>query len=197
MADEVTGVTDALVEAAGEGLRAGATPVAVFAELAARSTDWPAAARAVCLALGVSAEEVDRRLGPRSRHAFLRDFEAGEEEACGELLELVGAFDVPRPLDERGQEIRRLLSAAVRASGGLGGGHALSLSRRFMKAEPAEAFLSLAHSGPRGAGCRGTVEFWEAMNTAGTLLASDEAGDDDRIARAVEACHDHLTRARA
>ncbi|MEV7547558.1 hypothetical protein [Streptomyces sp. NPDC089915] len=59
-------------------------------------------------------------------------------------------FDVPKVLDERGREVRRLLGVALTASGGLGSGHALNLSRRFLKGELTEAFLSLVKFGPRG-----------------------------------------------
>ncbi|WP_189191172.1 hypothetical protein [Streptomyces albiflavescens] len=126
--DGGTGVDSAVLTLAHDRLEAGCAPVGVFAELAAETGDWYASVWAVCLALGIPASDVERRLG-HGMAEIATEFHPGEEELCGEVLETVGLFDVPRPLDERGTEIEYLLRAAVGALGGMPSGHAVTRSR--------------------------------------------------------------------
>ncbi|MDX3073254.1 hypothetical protein [Streptomyces sp. MI02-7b] len=177
----------ALLRSAHELLEAGHAPVAAFADLAAETGDWNASARAVCLALGIPAPDVEQRLGRAGVAALAAEFHPGEEDLCGEVLDTVGLFDVPRPLDERGTEIKRLLSTAAGALGGIPSGHALSLSRRFAKGELTEAFLLLARKVPHRERAR-PAEFWAALSAAGDLLLQAGGDERDEVERALADC---------
>ncbi|MGW5348531.1 hypothetical protein [Streptomyces sp. HUAS TT3] len=114
----------------------------MLAALAARSGDRPAAAWAVCQALGGADARVREELG-RSAELFA-GFGPDEDGRLGEIPELLGSFDVPRALDEREQEVLGLLQAAGAALGGVRGGVGHGLSRRFVKGELTAAFPLLA-----------------------------------------------------
>jgi hypothetical protein len=180
---------DVLIGEARRKLRAGATAVGVFAELAERTADWHASALAVCLALGIPDCEAKRQLreGPAELY---RRFHPGEETECGELLEMIGVFDVRRPLDAHGEEIRRFLEAAISAMGDLRSGHALGLSRRLVTGQLTSAFLSLARVGPRPH--RGSAaEYWAALVAAGELLDPGDSEGGRNVEEALDDCRRH------
>ncbi|MFE2296966.1 hypothetical protein ACFXAW_02070 [Streptomyces sp. NPDC059445] len=188
MADH-DGCDPASVALAGDRLREGVRPVDVFAEIASRTGDWDGAVWAVCLALGLSAPDM-RLLGSDPREVYA-EFRPGEEDLCGRVLEMHGVFDVPRLLDERESEVRRLLKEAFGASGGISTGVALGLIRNLFKGELAAAFLCLARRQPRAPRGR-PVDFWNALCAAGALL---ETGDDDQgraVREALGRCRQNL-----
>ncbi|MEU1202488.1 hypothetical protein ABZ446_40605 [Streptomyces sp. NPDC005813] len=184
--DGAAGVDSASLTLAHERLEAGCAPVAVFAELAARTGDWHLSAWAVCLALGIPAPDVAGRFA-RGMGDIATEFHPGEEELCGEVMETVGLFDVPRPLDERGTEIARLLTTAAGALGGMPSGHALTLSRRRVRGELTAMFLSLARTLPRRERAR-PAEYWAALSAAGDLLLQAGSGDRSEVERALQEC---------
>lgn len=192
-ADSGTVADGALVMRARSSLEAGGAPVRVFAELAAQTGDWTASVWAVCLALEVPASDVKQRLG-HGAGEFPSHFHPGEEVLCGEVLESVGLFDVPRPLGERGTEIQRLLKAAMGASGGLRSGHALGLSRRFGRGELTGAFLLLARTVPRRERGR-HAEYWAALCTAGELLLQVGSEEDRDVEQALQECRQRTVEA--
>ncbi|MFK0252306.1 hypothetical protein [Streptomyces sp. NPDC090445] len=167
---------------------------AVFAGLAAHSGDRSAAAWAVCRALGVPDARVREELGRAAE--LIAEFGPDEDETLGELLELLGVFDVPRTLDGREQEVLELLQAAGAALGGIRGGVWHGLSRRFLKGELTAAFLLLARQPgrrPRGNADR----FWAALATAGALLpppADPETAA--QVAQVLAECRRHTAEAR-
>ncbi|MHB9854397.1 hypothetical protein ACSYGO_34865 [Streptomyces krungchingensis] len=187
--DGTAGVDGASLTLAHERLEAGRAPVAVFAELAARTGDWHRSAWAVCLALGIPAPEVAGRFA-RGMGDIATEFHQGEEELCGEVLDTVGLFDVPRPLDERGTEIARLLATAAGALGGMPSGHALTLSRRRVRGELTAMFLSLARTLPRRERA-GPAEYWAALSAAGDLLLQTGGEDRREVERALQECRRH------
>ncbi|WP_406461273.1 hypothetical protein OHB07_05825 [Streptomyces sp. NBC_00111] len=190
MADQGIGARGALVAEAGNMLREGREPAGVFAELAVRTGDGPSAVTAVCLALGLPPSEVEARLDGEAGE-FVRIFSAGEEDVCGEVLETSGVFDVPRTLDERGTETRRLLGVAVAAAGPLGSGYAFRLSRRFVRGELTGAFLLLVRVGPRVGSSRAAA-FWTALSVAGAHLLSGPGEEDPEVERALGECRRRL-----
>ncbi|MFD0269455.1 hypothetical protein ACFVGY_23230 [Streptomyces sp. NPDC127106] len=187
-------VDEALVAQARDLLAEPADPVAVFAVLAARTGDGPGSVWAVCLALGIPAAAVARRLGSSSEE-LLGEFAPGEETELGEFLELLGCFDVPRSLDAREAEVLALLNAARRALGGVGSGVAHSLHRKFVTGELTSAFLLLARVRPRPQ--RGdAAAFWEALVAAGALLPVPEDGETaERIAQTLAQCRERAAEA--
>jgi hypothetical protein len=178
-----SGVEGALVTMARERLRTGAAPAVVCGELAVRTPRWSDAALAVGLARGIPEAELRERLAGDQQ--WQDEFHPGEEEEYGELLEMHGVFDVPRQLDEREEVISGHLRAAWAAMGGMGSGHAVGLSRRFVRGELSSAFRMLARFGPRQGRGR-PAEFWTAMVAAGELL--DPADGDERgtVAQAID-----------
>lgn len=128
-----------------------------------------------------------RLLGSDPRELY-SEFGPGEEDLCGWVLELHGVFDVPRLLDEREEEVQRLLRDAFGASGGIASGVALGLTRSLFKGELVAAFLCLAGKQPRAPRGR-PVQFWKALCAAGALL---EFGDDDRGREALARCRRSL-----
>ncbi|MEU2392728.1 hypothetical protein [Streptomyces sp. NPDC007369] len=175
-------------------LAEGQGPVGVFAGLAVRSGDRNAAVRAVCRALGVPDARVQEQLG-RTAELFA-EFGPDEEESLGELLELLGVFDVPRTLDEREQEVLRLLKTAGGALGGIRGGVFHGLSRSFLKGELTAAFLMLARQPirqPRG----NPAKFWAALAAAGALLPPPaDPGTAAQVAQVLAECRRHTAEAR-
>ncbi|WP_345657684.1 hypothetical protein [Streptomyces siamensis] len=187
--DGTAGVDGASPTLAHERLEAGCAPVAVFAELAARTGDWPLSAWAVCLALGIPAPDVAGRFA-RGMGGIATEFHPGEEELCGEVLETVGLFDVPRPLDERGTEIACLLTTAAGALGGMPSGRALTLSRRHVRGELTAMFLSPARTPPRRERAR-PAEYWAALSAAGDLLLQAGGEEGREVERALQECRRH------
>ncbi|PBC60549.1 hypothetical protein BKI49_29025 [Streptomyces sp. Tue6028] len=184
--DGAAGVDSASLTLAHERLGAGWASVAVFAELAARTGDWHRSAWAVCLALGIPAPDVAGRFA-RGMGDVATEFHQGEEELCGEVLETVGLFDVPRPLDERGTEIAGLPATAAGALGGMPSGHALTLSRRRVRGELTGMFLSPARTLPRRERAR-PAEYWAALSAAGDLLLQAGGEEGREVERALQEC---------
>jgi hypothetical protein len=145
---------------------------------------------AVGQAMGIPESELLRRLQGRPEQVQ-SEFRPGEEEHYGDLMAVLGVFDVPRQLDERESVIAENLRTAMRAMGGVASGHGLGLSRRLVTGELASLFRSLARSGPR-ADHRRPADFWGALVAAGELL--DPADGDERgtVAQALGACRLHL-----
>lgn len=185
-----TDVIEALSVAAGERLRAGATPVAVCGELAAQTRWWWDAALAVGQALGIPESESLRRLhgDPEQLQSELLP---GEEELYAELLKMHGVFDVAKQLDERELLIAEHLRTAMRAMGVVASGRAVSISRWFVLGELPSVFRSLAHSGPRTARSR-PAEFWEALVRAGELLDPSGENEHGTVAQTLDECRAHL-----
>ncbi|MFI8391658.1 hypothetical protein [Streptomyces sp. NPDC085540] len=177
-------VDESLVAAARERLRAGAEPAVVCGELAARTRRWLDAALAVGQARGIPKADVRMRLGGEPER-LQDEFRPGEEEDYGLLLEIHGVFDVPKQLDERDVVIAAHLRTAWVATGGLGSGHAVSLSRRFVTGELSLAFRMLARFGPRRGPGRPT-EFWTAMVAAGELLDPTVGDEHGTVAQALD-----------
>ncbi|MFC9429831.1 hypothetical protein [Streptomyces sp. NPDC056987] len=178
-----------LVGEARTKLEAGATAVEVFAALAERTADWHATALAVCLALGIPATEVERRLDEEFA-GLCEEFRPGEETECAGLLEMTGLFDVPRTLDPQGEEVKRLLQTAISALGRLRSGHAFSLSRQLRTGQLTRAFLSLARVGPRP-GHGSASDYWAALVAAGELLLSGDSEGRAGVEEALEDCRQH------
>ncbi|MFD8019767.1 hypothetical protein ACFV6G_04990 [Streptomyces lavendulae] len=177
-------VDESLVAAARERLRAGVKPAVVCGELAARTRRWMDVALAVGQARGIPKADLRIRLG--GELVRLQDeFRPGEEEDYGLLLEIHGVFDVPKQLDEREVVIAEHLRTAWVAAGGLGSGHAVSLSRRFVTGELSLAFRTLARSGPRYGPGRPT-EFWTAMVAAGELLDPTDGNEHGTVAQVLD-----------
>ncbi|MFD7630976.1 hypothetical protein ACFV7Q_33975 [Streptomyces sp. NPDC059851] len=175
-------------------LAEGQGPVGVFAGLALRSGDRPAAVWAVCRALGVPDARVRERLG-RVAEALFAEYGPDEEESVGELLELLGVFDVPRTLDGHEQEVLGLLKTAGAALGGISSGVAHGLSRRFVKGELTAAFLLLARQPvrqPRG----NAATFWGTLAAAGALLPPPaDPGTAAQVAQVLAECRRHTAEA--
>ncbi|WP_030275847.1 hypothetical protein [Streptomyces sp. NRRL B-24484] len=192
-ADGGTADADAsLLAAARQRLRAGAAPTAVCGELAARTHCWWEAASAVGRAAGIPEPELRRRLHGEPAQVQ-RALGPGEEEAYGELLSMLGVFDVHEQLDGRAAAIAEHLRTAVAAMGGVASGHALGLSRRMAEGELTDAFRSLARLGPRARGGRPTA-FWAALVTAGELLDPADREESAAVTEALAKCRVSLER---
>ncbi|MEU6232340.1 hypothetical protein [Kitasatospora sp. NPDC047058] len=109
-------------------LARGSTPAEAYALLARRSGERLLSARAVCLALSIPLVETTRRLADC---ALLADPRPGSEADTGELLEALGVFDVPVPLDTTGLAVVDLFLTAIDAMGGIRAGHRHGLDRWF------------------------------------------------------------------
>lgn len=179
----------AMVEEARERLRAGVTPEAVCAELAARVPQWWDAALAVGLALGIEEAELLRRMDgdPDLQSAY----EPGDEEAYAEFLELGGLFDVPKQLDEREEVIADHLWAAVQARGRFPSGYFFTLQRGLLKGELAHVFRSLTRTGLDPDRSR-PAEFWAALSAAGELLDPADGDECGTVAQALDECRQQL-----
>ncbi|MFD6916822.1 hypothetical protein [Streptomyces virginiae] len=177
-------VDESLVAVARERLRAGVEPGVVCGELAARTRRWLDAALAVGQARGIPKADLRKRLGGE-RELLQDEFRPGEEEDYGLLLEIHGVFDIAKQLDEREVVIAEHLRTAWAATGGLGSGHAVSLSRRFVTGELSLAFRTLARFGPRHGPGRPT-EFWTAMVAAGELLDPTDGDEHGSVAQALD-----------
>ncbi|MFE5039103.1 hypothetical protein [Streptomyces sp. NPDC056683] len=185
-----TDVIEALGLAAGERLRAGATPAAVCSELAAQTRWWWDAVLAVGQALGIPESELLRRL-QCDPERVQGELHPGEEELYGGLMEMHGVFDVAKQFDERELLIVEHLRTAMGAMGGVASGRALGLSRWLVMGELARVFYSLARSGPRATRSR-PAEFWEALVRAGELLEPVGGNDHATLAQVRDECRAHL-----
>ncbi|MFF5489798.1 hypothetical protein [Streptomyces virginiae] len=130
----------ATVERAREALASGLPPVEVYAALAV-GADFQDTALAVCEALGIPRADVQRRL--RGAEELWGDFAPGDEEFLGELLDLIGVFDVHVVLDESGERVRRLLGRSMGVLGGIASGAAFSIGRKLDTGRLPEAYTVL------------------------------------------------------
>ncbi|MEU8513725.1 hypothetical protein AB0C76_19350 [Kitasatospora sp. NPDC048722] len=169
-------------------LDTGATPADAYAALARRTREPATAARAVCHALGIAADETTRRIG-ECYDALLADPHPRSEADTGELLEALGVFDVPKPLDARDLAVVDQFLLAVNALGTLRAGHQHGLTRWFVTGNLTAAYLSLAATQPRP-GIGDAAHYWSALVTAGELLAS-QTPPDPRIKPALARCRAH------
>ncbi|MEE1785365.1 hypothetical protein PUR71_20980 [Streptomyces sp. SP17BM10] len=163
----------------------GATPADAYATLARRIREPVTAARAVCLALGIPADETTRRID-ECHDALLADPRPGSEADTGEILEALGVFDVPRPLDARDLAVVDQFLLAIDALGAIRAGHQHGLSRWFVTGNLTAAYLSLAATHPRP-GIGDAAHYWSALVTAGELLAAAPT-PDPRIKPALARC---------
>jgi hypothetical protein len=173
-------------------LTAGTTPAATYALLARRTRKPLRSARAVCLALNIPLTEATRRLDD-CYDALLANPRPGTEADTGELLEALGVFDVPKPLDALDHTVIALLTTAIDALGGIRAGHHHGLTRWFTTGNLTTAYLSLAatHPQPRTGN---PAHYWTTLVTAGELLTSTPT-PDPRIRPALTHCRTHATTA--
>jgi len=154
-------------------------------------------ALAVCIAIGIAAPEAERRLkelegadpeswnldrGRRSRQA-----NASSE---GEILELMGLFDLHVELDADQRRIADLLDAALNEINGIGSGHAFSYNRTISTGRLHDAFVMLSRPEQIGREMN-TTSYWERLVAAADLLGSD---GDAKYVDAMLHCRDRLTR---
>ncbi|MEU9078456.1 hypothetical protein ACFYUY_32625 [Kitasatospora sp. NPDC004745] len=168
-------------------LDAGATPAEAYAELARRTREPLRSARAVCSALDIPAVEVNHRLDD-CFDALLAGARPGGEADTGELLEALGVFDVPQPLDPRGRAVVDLFLAAIDALGGIRAGHQHGLARWFVTGNLAAAYLSLAATDPHPS-TGDPAHYWASLVTAGELLRAADA-PDPRVGPALARCRE-------
>ncbi|MEV7022888.1 hypothetical protein [Kitasatospora sp. NPDC093558] len=167
----------------------GATPADAYATLARRTREPATAARAVCLALGIPADETTRRID-ECHSALLADPRPDSEADTGELLEALGVFDVPVPLDARDLAVVDQFLIAIDALGAsIRAGHRHGLARWFTTGNLTAAYPSLAATHPRP-GTGDPAHYWPALVTAGELLAS-HTPPDPRIKPALARCRAH------
>ncbi|MGW9374491.1 hypothetical protein ACWGVR_31305 [Streptomyces xanthophaeus] len=170
---------DNLVLEAREMLVTGRNEEEVFAELAARTSDWGASALAVCLALGVPRPDAEVRI--HEVRPLFDEFEVGEEDLVAMFLAVGHVFVVDRVLDGRGERIRDLLWTAACARGGFPGG----MIPWFRTGELTKLFLFFTQTRLRDG--RGSPhEFWAAMVTAGELLATEDGPDQAEVTAGLE-----------
>ncbi|MFF5444003.1 hypothetical protein [Streptomyces sp. NPDC012888] len=175
-----------LVLKAREMLATGRDEEEVFAELAARTSDWDISALAVCLALGVPRTDAEARI--REARPLFDEFEVGEEDLVAMFLACGHVFVVDRVLDAHGERIRDLLWAAACAHGGFPGG----MIPWFRTGELTKIFLLFAQTRFRD-GRGSPPEFWAAMITAGELLATEDSPDQAKVTAELEHCRAQAT----
>ncbi|MQS11760.1 hypothetical protein F7Q99_05510 [Streptomyces kaniharaensis] len=177
-------------------LERGATPAQAYALLARRTGQPLPSARAVCLALGIPHAEATHRLDD-CHDALLTDPQPGSrpnsEADTGELLEALGVFDIPQPLDPTGQAVVDLFLVAIDAMGGIRPGHRHGLTRWFTTGNLTAAYLSLAAARPLPR-TGDPARYWTALTTAGELLTTTPT-PDTRIKLALTHCHTQATKA--
>lgn len=166
----------------------GATPAHAYAALARRTREPVAAARAVCAALGIPDDETTRRLD-ECHDALLAAPRPNSEADTGELLEALGVFDVPKPLDARDLAVIDQFLVAIDALGGIRAGHQHGLTRWFTTGNLTAAYLSLTVTHPRP-GTGDPAHYWTALVTAGKLLATTPT-PDPRVTAALARCRAH------
>ncbi|MET8543059.1 hypothetical protein ABZW03_20760 [Kitasatospora sp. NPDC004799] len=174
-----------LVTLARHTLSRGATPAATYALIARLGHQPLPVARAVCLALAIPPAEATRRLAD-CYDALLADPRPDSEADTGELLEALGVFDVPVPLDATGLAVVDHFLTAVDAMGGIRPGHQHGLQRWFTTGNLTAAYLSLAAAQPLPR-TGDPARYWTALTAAGELLAAGPA-PDARIKYALTHC---------
>ncbi|WP_371519127.1 hypothetical protein [Kitasatospora sp. NBC_01300] len=162
----------------------GSTPADTYATLARRTRQPLRSARAVCTALGIPAAETQRRLDD-CYDALLANPRPGTENDTGELLEALGVFDIPKPLDATELAVVDLFLAAIDAMGGIRAGHQHGLARWFTTGNLTAAYLSLAAARPRPTTGNPT-HYWTTLTTAGELLLTTTP--DPRLKPALTHC---------
>ncbi|MFJ3631211.1 hypothetical protein [Streptomyces sp. NPDC090112] len=167
------------VERAREALSVGLTPVDVYAGLAAGTGDRRGAALTVCDALGIPRPDAESRL--RGTEELWDGFGPDEEQLVGELLDLVGLFDVHTTLDEPGEHLRTLMNRARAALGGIASGAASALWRRLATGRLPEAYALLVGLPVREGG--DAARYWALLTTVGEGLAAWLPPGDEEAAR--------------
>ncbi|MGW2252981.1 hypothetical protein ACWCXH_22670 [Kitasatospora sp. NPDC001660] len=165
----------------------GSTPADAYASLARRTREPAASARAVCLALGISPTETTRRIDEYF-DALLADPRPNSEADTGEVLEALGVFDVPKPLDAHDLAVVDQFLFAIDALGVIRAGHQHGIARWFVTGNLTAVFLSLAATQPRP-GVGDPAHYWSALVAAGELLAS-RTPPDPRIKPALTRCRE-------
>ncbi|MFD4533812.1 hypothetical protein ACFWNL_21875 [Kitasatospora sp. NPDC058397] len=172
----------------------GSTPADTYATLARHTRHPLRSARAVCTALGIPAAETQRRLDD-CYDALLANPRPGSEADTGELLEALGVFDIPKPLDATELAVVDLFLAAIDAMGGIRAGHQHGLARWFTTGNLTAAYLSLAAARPRPT-IGDPAHYWTALVTAGELLVAAPT-PDPRIKPALTHCRAHAQATRS
>ncbi|MFF3005293.1 hypothetical protein ACFVTF_21050 [Kitasatospora sp. NPDC057940] len=172
----------------------GSTPADTYATLARRTRQPLRSARAVCTALGIPAAETQRRLDD-CYDALLANPRPGTENDTGELLEALGVFDIPKPLDATELAVVDLFLAAIDAMGGIRAGHQHGLARWFTTGNLTAAYLSLAAARPRPT-TGNPAHYWTTLTTAGELLVAAPT-PDPRIKPALTRCRTQAQAARS
>ncbi|PJN20717.1 hypothetical protein CG724_02810 [Streptomyces sp. CB02120-2] len=152
----------------------------------AHTSDWGTSALAVCLAPGMPLPDSEARI-PELRPLF-DEFDVGEEDLVAMFLAIGHVFIVDRVLDGRGERIRNLLWTAACARGGFPG----SMIPWFRTGELTKIFLLFAQTRFRDG--RGSPPgFWEAMVTAGELLATEDGPDQAEVTARLAHCRAQAT----
>jgi hypothetical protein len=167
-------------------------PEAVFTALAKDTGDWRAAALAVCAAAGIPRAQAEQRWADTGAQLAAL-IQPGEEADLGAVLEVVGFFDVHRRLDEREQQVRRLLERAFAAAGGLPSGYGHGVIRLLQTGRLTDAFVSMAMHGSRRRRPMPPA-YWTHLLAAAALLTGT---DDDRFEPCVALCRRLLDQADA
>ncbi|MER7823325.1 hypothetical protein ABTX85_12275 [Streptomyces sp. NPDC096097] len=171
------------VDRAREALAAGLPPAEAYAALAV-GADFRDTALVVRDALGIPRADAERRL--RGAEELWGDFTPGDGEPLGELLDLIGVFDVHVTLDESGERVRRLLERSMGALGGIASGAAFSISRQPATGRLPEAYTVLVGLPVRERG--DPARYRAELIAAGELLAAWlPPGDQEAAGRVREA----------
>ncbi|WP_224282569.1 hypothetical protein [Streptomyces sp. LS1784] len=166
-------------------LSRGATPAATYALLARLGHQPLTCARAVCHALDIPAAETTLRLAD-CHDALLADPRPDSETDTGELLEALGVFDIPKPLNPTELAVVDLFLVAIDAIGGIRPGHQHGLTRWFTTGNLTAAYLSLAATQPLPR-TGDPARYWTALVAAGELLTTTP-NPDTRIKYALAHC---------
>jgi hypothetical protein len=145
-------------------------------------------------ACGVRSRRYTPRAGSEQRWAdtgaqLAALIQPGEEADLGAVLELAGLLDVHRHLDEREQQVRRLLERAFTAAGGLPSGY--GVIRLLRTGRLTDAFVSIATHGSRRSRPMPPA-YWTHLLAAAALLTGT---DDDRFEPCVALCRRLLDQA--
>ena len=182
-----------LLRAAQDRLHAGASPEAVFAELAVNTRDVRAAAIAVCVAAGTSRADAEKRWVDDGE-PLLAEVQGDGEAAVGQFLEMAGFFDFHRPLDEREQQISRHLSQAFNAYGRWRSGVAHQLSRKMQTGQFVDALALMAAQGSHRSVPTPSAYWTHLLAAANMLTGSDSEieGENSRVESVVLLCRQRL-----
>ncbi|MFJ9691861.1 hypothetical protein [Kitasatospora sp. NPDC101183] len=170
-------------------LHTGATPAETYANLARRTRQPLRSARAVCAALTIPATEANHRLDD-CYHALLANPRPGSEADTGELLEALGVFDIPKPLDDREQAIADLLTTAITTHNAIRAGRHHALTRWITTGNLTTAYLSLTTTHPNSLD---STHYWTTLTHAGELLLTTP-NPDTRLTYALTQCRLNATR---